>query len=741
MLARRWRGVVWIADDGAGLAAARAARWFATESAIATVAGGERRAWRSPLWVGQRPSSLDGEIPSLSHARARSRLGCEHDLVVFDACSGNTGGGGSGFDPDAFGAVSGTVKAGGWLLLLTPAHWLDAKHVDWRGDADYRRLAHWPHEPETLDARYLARCARWLRAFSALATWADGNLPSLPHWPEPVGSEGGVAVDPDCLTQDQALAVERLAKLRRRRPVVLIADRGRGKSAALGIAAARRLRAGESRLWVTSPSVDSVEALFARLAALLPCGVRREHRFEVVIDGRNCCVAWLAPEAVVPALADASIDRHAPPTLWVDEAAAIPAARLGDWLERFPRLAFATTVHGYEGTGRGFEVRLRARLDSVTPDWRRLEMKTPVRWGDDDPLEALTRSLLCLDADIARPPRVTRALENAAVGYRWLDRDALAADDPLLERVFGLLVQAHYRTAPSDLRQLLDGPDVHLLAAEAGGLVVGLCVVQQEGGFDAALAGEIHHGRRRPRGHLLAQSLAAHGGFLEAAEAHLWRVMRIAVHPEARRQGVGAGLIERAAKAARAHGIEHLGASFGAEPELIRFWRAQDFRSLRIGLTREASSGEPALMMGRGLTAEAQSTIARMNHDFVRLLPDLLATELDSIEPFTAALLLHEGSAPAIDAEIERRLGWFAEGGGALPLVRPWLREAWLAWWRRQPLEKLDACDALTGTDIAAMAAMLFALRADVSAGLPAAARREREATARQWARRLLGGK
>lgn len=744
--ARRWRGVVWIADDGAGLAAARAARWFATESATESATGAENGAsgvetgaWRSPLWVGQRPSSLDAEIPVLSQARARSRLGSEHDLVVFDACSAGTGAG-SGFDPDAFGAVAGTVAAGGWLLLLTPAHWFDAAHADWRGDADYRRLAHWPHAPEALNARYLARCARWLRGFSALATWAGGALPSSPHWPAPVGSEDGAPIDPDCLTQDQAVAVERLTKLRRRRPVVLIADRGRGKSAALGIAAARRLRAGESRLWVTSPSVDSVEALFARLAALLPSGLRREHRFEVVIDGRECCVMWLAPEAVVPALADATIERHAPPTLWVDEAAAIPAARLGDWLERFPRLAFATTVHGYEGTGRGFEVRLRARLDRVTPDWRRLELKAPVRWADGDPLEALTRSLLCLDADIAKSPRVIRALENDAIGYRWLDRDALAADDRALERLFGLLVQAHYRTAPSDLRQLLDGPDVYLLAAEAGGLVVGLCVVQQEGGFDAALADQIHHGQRRPRGHLLAQSLAAHGGFLGAAEARWWRIMRIAVHPEARRRGIGAGLIERAAKAACAQGIEHLGASFGAEPELIRFWREQDFCSLRIGLTREASSGEPALMMGRGLSDEARSAMAGMNRDFVRLLPDLLAEALAGIEPLTAALLLHEGPMPAIDAEIKRRLKWFAEGGGAFSLVRPWLREAWLAWWRRQPLKRLEACRALTDTEIAVMAAMLFALRADASTGLPMASRRERDATARQWAHRLVGG-
>ena len=32
----------------------------------------------------------------------------------------------------------------------------------------------------------------------------------------------------------------------------------------------------------------------------------------------------------------------------------------------------------------------------------------------------------------------------------------------MLEKLFGLLVQSHYRTTPSDLRQLLDGPGTSL---------------------------------------------------------------------------------------------------------------------------------------------------------------------------------------------------------------------------------------------------------------------------------------
>ncbi|OLO05146.1 GNAT family N-acetyltransferase [Salinicola socius] len=766
---RRWRGVLWIADDASN-AIRKARTWIAAGH------------WQSPLWIGPELSSPDGAVtwPSgvkrLSASRVRSRLGSEHDLVVFDAVSA-----GAGFDPDAFGAISGTVLAGGWLVLLTPEHWREPASPDWRADADYRRLAHWPHAVETLSTRYLRRLATQLRRGNELAAWpADAALPIAPAWadagaPTPsdanrteseAAGETEAEAAGDCLTSDQAVAVSRLTRMRRRRPVVLVADRGRGKSAAMGIAAARRLRQGEQRLWITASSLVAVDAVFDRLEQLLPGGRREANRFEVVVDGRDCRCEWLTPEQVVPALAATGIDARSPPTLFVDEAASIPAARLMSWLRHFPRIAFATTVHGYEGTGRGFEVRLRDALDRLTPDWRRLQLETPIRWGTEDPLESLTRDLLCLDADIAAPELIAESVFGAAcevpVRYVWLDREALARDDALLRSIFGLLVQAHYRTSPSDLRQLLDGPDLHLLAAFVGDAVgkpqaIGICVVQQEGGFDATLANAIYRGQRRPRGHLLAQSLATHGGFEAAALARWWRVTRIAVHPAARCRGVGASMIERVAAAALARGLDRLGVSFGAEPSLIRFWRRLGFCSLRVGLTREASSGEPAQMMGRGLTPEAGQALARMNDDFVRYLPDLLASELKDIEPCVVVGWLQEGAPPQIPADLCERLGWFAAGGGELALIRPWLRTAWLAWWRRQPsatvVPALDSgwaedapeagmseaarenLDLTAASHVAAVVAALFQYRDEALSTL---GRREGLAVARRLASALL---
>ena len=65
------------------------------------------------FWLGEGPARYAPQ-PA---AKALQRLGQECDTLVFNAFSG--------FHPDAFGALAGTLRAGGLLLLLTPprAQW------------------------------------------------------------------------------------------------------------------------------------------------------------------------------------------------------------------------------------------------------------------------------------------------------------------------------------------------------------------------------------------------------------------------------------------------------------------------------------------------------------------------------------------------------------------------------------------------------------------------------------------
>ncbi|WP_346796304.1 GNAT family N-acetyltransferase [Halomonas sp. Bachu 37] len=613
---RRWRALAWLQGDADECHQQAQALWHARE-------------WQAPLWVSAtKPDALTAN-DWLRAGQARSRLGGEHELVVFDAVSE-----GSGLDPDALGALAGTLTVGGLLVIMTPSAWGRAP------DAEYARFADYPYHASALSSHYLERFARLLKTSDQIVRWRPGQTLELPRLARRESGQDESPADPACISMDQAAAVERTTRLRRRRPLVITADRGRGKSAALGIGCARLLQKGVSRIVVTAPSTGAVEALFQRLEALCPEGRRQ---------GTDFCLAGDTPKVVsfiLPSIlaqeVEAGREGGEGSYLLVDEAAAIAPALLGQWLVAFPRIVFATTVHGYEGSGRGFALRFRQRLQQQTPEWRELVMRTPIRWAPGDPLEQVIGKVLVLDAE-------PEAIMEEPLTRVCLERAALARDEPRLRRVFGLLVQAHYRTTPSDLRQLLDGPTTRLQVLESESRPQAVLVTGEEGGFGAELAESVAQGKRRPQGHLLAQSLAAHAGSRQAARLRWRRVMRIAVHAERRRQGLGKRLLETDIADARLDGVDLYGATFGAEPGLIAFWRAMGFKVVRLGLSHDITTGEHAVMVARPLSPAGEELVAYLQHRFLLTLPGLLAFELTRLAPDVVAALLADMPPPTLD--------------------------------------------------------------------------------------------
>ena len=136
-----------------------------------------------------------------------------------------------------------------------------------------------------------------------------------------------------------------------------------------------------------------------------------------------------------------------------------------------------------------------------------------------------------------------------------------------LWQVYRLLSAAHYRTRPSDLRMLMENPDLLLVVARCGQRIVGAVLLNREGGLDARLGKQIFLGRRRPRGHLLAQMLTAQAGIADFAEYRGLRVQRIAVSEDCRRRGLGTCLLERALEIAAGSELDYLGASFALDSQ------------------------------------------------------------------------------------------------------------------------------------------------------------------------------
>jgi len=513
--------------------------------------------WRAGLpgdWLLVGDAPID-DLPHCAPAALRTLLGREFTHALFDARRG--------FHAEALAALAGTLRAGSWLLLLTPpwARWAQQPDQDSLRWADVAEPIATPNFIRHLQQTLLADPSVALLRQDAPPRIAP--LAEMPGW--------------RCRAPQQQQAI--LQQLLTMAPgvAVLTATRGRGKSALAGMLA--RHIPGTP---IAAPAKASTEVL-ARFAG----------------DAFH----FMAPDAIL-AQPDLAAD-----WLIVDEAAAIPTPLLSALVARFPRVLLTTTVQGYEGTGRGFILKFCAGLPRV----RYFTLDEPLRWSRQDPLEAwLNQALLFEDA--------SPASASLPAAPRRMPAGAWRRDAALPEAAYRLLASAHYRTSPLDLRRLMDAPGMTLwLSGDAPALQGALWLVE-EGGLTPELAQAVWAGRRRPRGNLVAQSLAAHAGFVEAATLRSRRISRIAVAAEQRRQGIGQALV--AAVQAQQE-VDFLSVSFGYTEALWAFWRACGFTLARIGTQREASSGCYAAMAIRALTPAGkglqQRAAARLARDWPQL--------------------------------------------------------------------------------------------------------------------------
>ncbi len=503
------------------------------------------------LWVGPQPMPE----PYVSSAALKSLLGREYQHAFFDARDG--------FDVAAFAALAGTLRAGSWLILLTP----DFARWPARPDADSLR---WSDTPIPIPTpNFVDRFCQQIMADTASVLWRQGHERVVPEYPARARWHPA-----DGHPQAEQAAV--LAELADLPPGIaaLTAERGRGKSALAGMLI--RQLAGDAI--VTAPSRGATEVM----AAFAGEGFR-----------------FMAPDALLASECKAG-------WLIVDEAAAIPGPLLRQLVARFPRALLTTTVQGYEGTGRGFLLKFCASFAHL----RQFTLTTPVRWASGCPLETTIAQLLLFNDETFQIPPAGEAVLESVSQESWRRQPALA------EAMYQLLSGAHYRTSPLDLRRMMDAPGQHFTCARSERRIAGALWLVEEGGLEPSLSQAVWAGYRRPRGNLVAQSLAAHGGSPLAATLTGLRISRIAVHPARQREELGQRLVTWAAS--RALDRDYLSVSFGYTPELWRFWQRCGFTLVRLGTHREASSGcytamalYPLSEAGRQLASEEARRLLR----------------------------------------------------------------------------------------------------------------------------------
>ncbi|KJG09445.1 tRNA(Met) cytidine acetyltransferase [Photobacterium kishitanii] len=524
------------------------------------------------LWSGD---NAPVSFTSSSFKQSKQWLGQEFDMVVINGLGG--------INADTLGALSGTIRGGGILVIIAPPTW----RLSDAATPFYQRLGRLFVNPEVV----LIQQSQPQQQPSLMTSFQQVILP--PTFID-------INTQRSCLTDGQSEAVDAIIKVmtgHRKRPLVLSADRGRGKSAALGIAAAELLQTRTIKVAVTAPSFACAETVFKHAKLRLPA-TDHPHRHQLHLGASR--VEFIAADRIVN-------EAHNFDFIIVDEAAAIPASILTALLGCHNRLVFATTIHGYEGTGRGFEIKFKQRLTECMPQWRSYHLEQPIRWAKGDPLEAWVFKALLLAAQAPNLIDIETTTATESMSYSVLPAAELAHNEVLLNQLFGLLINAHYQTSPNDIQQLLDDPNLRLLIASQSEVIIGCCVVSKEGGFDKQLAQLVMQGKRRPQGHLLAQSLAAHLGYAIAAEQHCYRILRIAVADGFQQQGIGTQLINTVLQQAMDENIDYIGTSFGAVSELVDFWSHCLLRPLRLGITKDVASGHHSLLCVKPLSMAAQS--------------------------------------------------------------------------------------------------------------------------------------
>jgi len=533
-------------------------------------------------------SLFDSPIPVLPNRKINtdqtdqilSILGQEHSAVILD-CSDT-------WPDNTLGAAAGCIKAPGLLILLMP------NGLEISRDAS-------PYEQHLKRGlrKYLSaepnRPGLW--SIRSLDSPDESTLPSeLAAQPPFHGMEEQKDVVNALLKR--CLSPEHTTDL-------LLARRGRGKSAALGQLIKQLTQAipkhSSGAITLTSPHQSQVST--------------------VLRHAESTSLSHTPLQLALQSTGD---------VLVVDEAGSVPMPVLNTLSANFKHTLFAGTVDGYEGTGRALAIRLKSlklrdkenHSDNAHPQIQTHTLHHPIRWSSGDPVEAMVQDILRLGLTEDTAPDLTvNSFCFSDVHHQIISSEQLLNDETLLDEVFGLLMQAHYQTTSKDLKHLLNQENLSLWIQTHKGALTGACLIAHEGGLNHALRQGIQTGERRPAHQKLPMLMYRQCHSENVLQAFHWRIVRIAIKPSCQRAGLGhyflKTLHKQAKQLATNHDIncDYIGATFGATSCGYRFWHKAGYQAIHWGYKLNPRSGQRALTVV--LPVHNETAVSRARHNFI----------------------------------------------------------------------------------------------------------------------------
>jgi len=586
---------------------------------------------------------LDGEF--IHYKDSQKALGQTYSSLVLDLTEG--------FNPNDLGILIETVAEGGLILIVSP------KIVEWNN-----LIGKWEEdvsESPGVIPRFNRRfISKTLEADGIIIYDVDeGRIIKNYTYKEIEDSRETLQIPEEvqeikrklyklCATQDQIRVLQLFEtffdRKKEKKSVVITADRGRGKTAVLGIltpyliSRMNLVLKRPIRILVVAPTPESVQTYFHFLKkAMVRQGMsdfrtRETRNMITVLNSRFARVEYAIPRRAL-------LEREYADIIIVDEAAGIDVNVLEKITESVRYTVFSSTIHGYEGAGRGI-LRFLRKLEREDIEIEKIHLDEPIRYGRGDPIEKWLYDVLLLDSQPAElnEDDIKKIKENR-FDFELIEKDRLMVDEKLLREYFGIYVLAHYRNRPSDLVILTDFPNHFPFRVSVNGKTICSIQVAIEGGMDAEFIKKLTEGFR-PKGQIIPDLMVKHFFFEEFAESKGVRIVRIATHPYVTGMGIGSFALKKIQEWAKSQNLDWVGSGFGVSIELLNFWDKSEFLPVHITPGRNEVSGEHTLIVLKALNRNMREKLLRINSDFIKRLIEYLGDELRDIETKLAMMLL-----------------------------------------------------------------------------------------------------
>uniref|UniRef100_A0A158PAI7 RNA cytidine acetyltransferase n=1 Tax=Angiostrongylus cantonensis TaxID=6313 RepID=A0A158PAI7_ANGCA len=476
----------------------------------------------------------------------------------------------------------------------------------------------------------------------------------------------------------------------------ITAARGRGKSASLGLSLAGAIAFGYSNIFVTSPSPENLRTLFEFLVKGFDTIGYQEHIDYELIQSTN-------PE-FQKALVRVNVFREHRQTIQyihpsdasklgqaelvvVDEAAAIPLPIVKELIFGQHVVFLASTINGYEGTGRSLSLKLLQQLRQQSAGSAKGEklvfgLHFYWRFPYRTEIEQWLNRVLCLNAAKIKTRLSCGTPPPSECELYFVNRDTLfsfhKASEAFLQQVMAIYVAAHYKNSPNDLQMLSDAPAHHLFVLmspvkeDQSSMPEVLAVAQVclEGNLSKDFVSSAMDRGKRAAGDLLSWTVSQQ--FLDRDFPTLCggRVVRIAVHPDFQSMGYGTrtlelleeyylghvpSLEENVKESVKTDGhtvelleeqiaprvdlpplflrlserkpeyLDYLGASFGLTLNLLKFWKKRGFVPVYLRQTPSPLTGEYSCVVLKQLHDQSVSSNSWLAAYFIEFRTRLLS--------------------------------------------------------------------------------------------------------------------